>query len=47
MQIIQLYDSVCKSSDITRCNVAPGEYNVINLTAGRRFENVMVGGWRR
>jgi len=43
VQTIEPYDSVCEGSDITRCDVAPGEYNVINLTTGRRFENVIVG----
>ena len=43
VQTIEPYESVCEGSDISSCDVAPGEYNVINLTTGQRFENVMVG----
>jgi len=43
VQTIEPYVSVCEGSEISSCSVSPGEYNVINLTTGRRFENVMVG----
>ena len=43
VQTIEPYESVCEGSDISSCDVAPGEYNVINLTTGRRFENVLIG----
>ena len=42
VQTIEPYVSVCEGSNISSCDVAPGEYNVINLTTGSRFENVMV-----
>ncbi len=43
VQTIEPYETVCEGSDIQSCEVEPGNYNVINLTTGERFENVAVG----
>jgi len=43
VQTINPYESVCEGETIRTCDVAPGVYNVINHTTGRRYENLMVG----
>jgi len=38
------YRVICEGARLRECSVMPGEYNVINLTTGQRFESVRVAG---
>ncbi|MGQ7848027.1 NAD nucleotidase [Granulosicoccus sp. 3-233] len=44
VQTVGDYQSVCEGSNLGSCEVSNGTYNVINLTTGERFENIVVAG---
>ncbi|MFT6876685.1 MAG: hypothetical protein ACJAZF_002808 [Granulosicoccus sp.] len=44
VQTVDTYAVICEGAKLFQCEVSNGQYNVINLTTGDRYEDIVVGG---